>query len=111
MTLLHRRKTGALIAVALKMAGILANASMEQRTALAEFGKHIGLAFQLADDILDAEEDAEEDGPPSFVKLMGEDGTHQAATQAMTDALNDLKALPNPKALEALAKFTVHRTH
>lgn len=111
LTLLHRRKTGALIAVALEMAGILGNASTDQRTALVEFGTHIGLAFQLADDILDAEEDAQEDGPPSFVKLMGQDGTQQAASQAMKNALEALKALPNPEALEALANFTVHRTH
>ncbi len=111
LTLLHRRKTGALIAVALEMAGILGNASTEQHSALVEFGTHIGLAFQLADDILDAEEDAEEDGPPSFVKLMGEEGTRHAASQAMTNALEALKNLPKPKALEALAKFTVHRTH
>lgn len=111
LTVLHRRKTGALIAVALEMAGILGNASPEQSTALVEFGKHIGLAFQLADDVLDAEEDAEENGPPSFVKLLGEEETHIAAQQAMSDALAQLHHLNRPHALHALAEFTVFRKH
>lgn len=111
LTVLHKRKTGALIAVALEMAGVLGNASTEQATALLEFGKHIGLAFQLADDVLDAEEDAEEDGPPSFVKLLGETETHLAAQQSMSDALAQLTHLNNPQALQALAEFTVFRKH
>ena len=111
LTLLHRRKTGALIAVALEMAGILGNASPEKATALVEFGKHIGLAFQLADDVLDAEEDAAEDGPPSFVKLLGETETHIAAQQSMSDALTQLDHLDSPQALHSLAKFTVFRKH
>lgn len=111
LTVLHKRKTGALIAVALEMAGVLGNASTEQATALLEFGKHIGLAFQLADDVLDAEEDAEEDGPPSFVKLLGETETHLAAQQSMSDALAQLTHLNSPQALQALAEFTVFRKH
>ena len=62
LTLLHRRKTGALIEVSLSMAAVLGAASPVETDALKTFGKHIGLAFQLADDILDAEEDAQEDG-------------------------------------------------
>ena len=65
LTRLHKRKTGALIEVCLTMAAILGNAKPNEREALQNFGAHIGLAFQLADDILDAEEDAEDD-PPSF---------------------------------------------
>ena len=111
LTLLHRRKTGALIEVSLAMAAVLGTASPVETEALKTFGRHIGLAFQLADDILDAEEDAEEDGPPSFVKLLGESETTAAANQSMTSALNALKALKNPAALRALAEFTVQRTH
>lgn len=111
LTLLHRRKTGALIEVSLIMAGILAKASTEERHALQTFGAHIGLAFQLADDILDAEEDAEENGPPSFVKLLGEVKTAEAASDAMNNALEALTSLRAPTALKALAKFTVQRKH
>ena len=111
LTLLHRRKTGALIEVSLAMAAVLGSASLAETEALTTFGKHIGLAFQLADDILDAEEDAEEDGPPSFVKLLGESETNAAAHHAMTSALEALKALQSPTALKVLAEFTVQRTH
>ena len=111
LTLLHRRKTGALIEVSLIMAGILAKASTEERHALQTFGAHIGLAFQLADDILDAEEDAEENGPPSFVKLLGEVKTAEAASDAMNNALEAINSLRAPTALKALAQFTVQRKH
>ena len=111
LTLLHRRKTGALIEVSLAMAAVLGSASPLETEALTTFGKHIGLAFQLADDILDADEDAEENGPPSFVKLLGESETSTAATNSMTSALEALKTLQNPSALKALAEFTVQRTH
>ena len=49
----HHRKTGALIRVSLKLGGMIANASEPQLTALDEFGKHFGLAFQITDDLLD----------------------------------------------------------
>ena len=111
LTLLHRRKTGALIEVSLAMAAVLGAASPVETEALRTFGQHIGLAFQLADDILDAEEDAEEDGPPSFVKLLGESKTTTAANQSMALALEALTTLENPVALRALAEFTVQRTH
>lgn len=111
LTLLHRRKTGALIEVSLAMAGILAKASVAERNALQTFGAHIGLAFQLADDILDAEEDAQENGPPSFVKLLGETETSVAATEAMNSALHAISALQAPTALKALAEFTVQRKY
>lgn len=111
LTLLHRRKTGALIEVSLAMSAVLGAASSVETEALKAFGKHIGLAFQLADDILDAEEDAQEDGPPSFVKLLGESETGAAAHRSMTSALDALKALQSPTALKALAEFTVQRTH
>ena len=111
LTLLHRRKTGALIEVSLAMAAVLGAASPGETEALRTFGQHIGLAFQLADDILDAEEDAEENGPPSFIKLLGESKTTAAANRSMTSALEALKTLKNPAALKALAEFTVQRTH
>jgi geranylgeranyl pyrophosphate synthase len=69
------------------------------------------LAFQLADDLLDAEEDAQEDGPPNFTKLLGEEGTKTLAEQTMTQAIDSITSLPNPTALLALAEFTVRRNH
>ena len=51
-------KTGALIRFAAEAGGMLGGASPEQRTALSAYGHHIGVAFQIADDLLDAEGDA-----------------------------------------------------
>ena len=57
---LHNGKTGALIRGANRMGGIAAGASESELAALSEYGAAVGLAFQMADDILDAEEDAAE---------------------------------------------------
>jgi farnesyl diphosphate synthase len=50
---LHARKTGALILVTCQLAGIAANVSDRVRDALEHYGKRIGLAFQIQDDVLD----------------------------------------------------------
>ena len=70
-----------------------------------------GLAFQLADDLLDEEEDKEEDGPPSFVKLLGADETRSTAMRYHAQAIEICSSLPNPQALRALADFSVSRTY
>ena len=57
---LHLARTcGALIRCAVEMGAICAGATLEQREMLRAYGSLVGLAFQLADDVLDAEEDAE----------------------------------------------------
>jgi geranylgeranyl diphosphate synthase type II len=50
---IHARKTGALFVAALEIGGITANASPEQLAALAAYGRQLGLAFQITDDLLD----------------------------------------------------------
>lgn len=55
----HALKTGALITACCEVGGILAGASGEARARLREYGKHLGLAFQIVDDILDVEGSAE----------------------------------------------------
>jgi len=57
-----RRKTGVLIESACKSGAILAQATQKQESALTAYGKHLGLVFQIADDILDYTADAEELG-------------------------------------------------
>ncbi|KAF0156942.1 MAG: geranylgeranyl diphosphate synthase type II [Syntrophaceae bacterium] len=58
LTDIHRRKTGALIVAAVKSGAILAGASDEKIQALGVYGSHIGIAFQIADDILNVEGDS-----------------------------------------------------
>jgi geranylgeranyl diphosphate synthase type II len=52
---IHRRKTGALFSAALELGGLSVAARHDQLAMLAAFGRVFGLAFQIADDILDAE--------------------------------------------------------
>jgi len=58
LTDIHRRKTGALIMAAVKSGAILAGASEARIQALGVYGGHIGIAFQIADDILNVEGDS-----------------------------------------------------
>lgn len=111
LTRLHRGKTGALIRCAVRFGAITAGASAAQLDALTCYGEAVGLAFQLADDVLDEEQDAGDDGPPSFVRLLGVDETRRRAHALLDDALAALSDLPSPTALEALARFTVERDH
>jgi geranylgeranyl diphosphate synthase, type II len=56
---IHREKTGALLRASVRMGAIYAGATEEELTALSEYGEHIGLAFQIIDDVLDVEESSE----------------------------------------------------
>ena len=92
----HHRKTGALMRGALKLGGMIANASVQQLNALDEFGKHFGLAFQITDDLLDVlgEEAAvgkrlRKDADMakwSYPHFLGIEGAKQAAEQVVNDA-------------------------
>jgi geranylgeranyl diphosphate synthase type II len=56
---IHRAKTGALLRASVRMGGICAGACPDQYNALSEYGVHVGLAFQIIDDILDIEQSSE----------------------------------------------------
>ena len=56
---IHRAKTGALLRASLRLGAIYAGATAAQYEALSCYGEHIGLAFQIVDDILDVEESSE----------------------------------------------------
>jgi geranylgeranyl diphosphate synthase type II len=59
---IHRRKTGALISAALRLGATVARANPEQQLALETFGNRLGLAFQIADDLLDIAGESEVSG-------------------------------------------------
>lgn len=107
----HRGKTGALIRAAARMGGVAAGASPTALDALTRYGEAVGLAFQLADDVLDADQDAGDDGPPSYVRLLGVDETRRRARALLDEALQAIAPLPSPGRLAALARFTVERDH
>ncbi|MBY9067657.1 polyprenyl synthetase family protein [Hyphomonas sp. WL0036] len=87
ITRMQRLKTGALISYALESAAIIGHAREAERNALAGFANDLGLAYQIADDILDAEGDEnvvgkalakdKDAGKANFVTLLGVDGARQ----------------------------------
>jgi len=109
LTRLHMGKTGALIQASVAMGGMVAETRLANQEALEAYGHAVGLAFQLADDVLDADEDAGDDGPPSYVKLLGIDETRRRAWSLVEDALEATSTLPRPERLEQLARFIVER--
>jgi len=107
---LHEGKTGALIRISTRIGAICAGASPNDLKAITEYGRCIGLAFQLADDVLDAEEDAGEDGPPSYASLLGVEECERQAKILRENAITAISGLGEKgKTLEMLARYTVDR--
>lgn len=117
---IHRRKTGALLAASAELGAIHAGATDAARSALAEYGRALGLAFQIADDILDCTATAEdlgktpgkdlEAGKATYPALYGLDASRDRAESLVDRALNELR--PNgllSEPLAALARFAVNR--
>jgi geranylgeranyl diphosphate synthase type II len=72
---IHRAKTGALLRASVRIGAIYADAGAEQLDALTRYGEHIGLAFQIIDDVLDVEQPSEALG-----KTAGKDAKQQKIT-------------------------------
>ncbi len=117
---MHALKTGALIRAALAMGGIAAGATDEQLAALDDYGRHIGLAFQVVDDILDVEGDTAtlgktqgkdgEANKPTYVKFMGLDGAKAEARRLLGNALAALDSFgESADHLRDLARYIVER--
>jgi geranylgeranyl pyrophosphate synthase len=116
---LHRRKTGALLAASLVMGAVAAGAKPDVRDALHAYGRAIGLAFQIADDVLDATASAEVLGKnPSDAELdkstyVALYGLAEARTRAEGQVRVALEALisagVDAPALEALAHYVAER--
>lgn len=116
----HRMKTGALLTASCRMGAISAGASENQLNAVTEYGRHLGLAFQIIDDVLDVTSTPEQmgkatnkdaaKGKSTYPVLMGLEASkreahHQLA--AALDALNELGAAAD--GLRNLARFVVER--
>lgn len=109
LTRLHRGKTGALIVGAARVGALVAGADPGQLDRLSRYAEDVGLAFQLADDVLDLAQDAGEKGPPSFPKLLGVDETRARARALIDAAVARVAGLPWPDALVSLARYAVDR--
>ncbi len=117
---LERLKTGALIAFSCGAGAILANAREEARAALYAFAHDIGFAFQIADDLLDAEGTEEETGKrvgkdgaagkATVVALLGVEGAREQARMLADQAVAHLDVFgAEAGLLRATARFVIER--
>jgi geranylgeranyl diphosphate synthase type II len=100
---IHRAKTGALLRASVRMGAIYAGANESQLAALTCFGEHIGLAFQIVDDILDVEQSSEALG-----KTAGKDAAQKKITFPAVYGLDRSRAMAGQErvaAHNALAPF------
>ncbi len=100
---IHRAKTGALLCASVRMGGIYAGASEEEIGCLTAYGEHVGLAFQIVDDILDVEESSEALG-----KTAGKDAHQQKITFPAVyglDASREMARVQCDRAHQALEPF------
>jgi geranylgeranyl pyrophosphate synthase len=118
----HRGKTGALIEASCLLGARAARAASGSLEALREFGREIGLAFQVADDVLDATGTSEELGKTAgkdaavakstYVQLLGVDGAREAANRHAAAAVEALERAGVPsEPLAGLARYIVTRRH
>jgi geranylgeranyl diphosphate synthase type II len=116
---IHTEKTGALIAAATEIGGIVGGGTPEQIAALRTYGERVGLAFQIADDILNETGTPEQLGKASgsdrerqkatYPALYGLDKSRKAALEAAAEGVAVLAPLPRREFLEELARFSVAR--
>jgi geranylgeranyl diphosphate synthase type II len=85
---IHERKTSALLACSVRLGGMSANCTPRQLEALTDFGYHVGLAFQVIDDILDVTQTSEQLG-----KTAGKDTAAQKATYPAIVGLDRSRAI------------------
>ena len=116
---MHIHKTGALIRASILLGAHCGTVSAEQMAKLDHFGKLIGLAFQVVDDVLDCEadtatlgktagKDADND-KPTYVSLLGIQGARDMVQRLHREALETLAGFGAAQRLRELADFIVLR--
>ncbi len=117
---IHIHKTGELILAAVRCGAILGGASEEELKSLTRYGEAVGLAFQIADDILDVEGSAEETGKTpggakkkgkaTYPSLIGIAASRQRAEELTEIAINSLSGFDRKAdPLRAIAGYMVSR--
>jgi farnesyl diphosphate synthase len=120
ITRLQRLKTGALIAFACESGAILGKAAPDSRMALRGYAHDLGLAFQIADDLLDVEGTAEQIGKPvggdaaagkaTFVSILGVERARAQADALVRQAIAHLDLFEeSADLLRQAARFVVSR--
>ncbi|MGA2258089.1 MAG: polyprenyl synthetase family protein [Thermoguttaceae bacterium] len=117
---IHVRKTGAMIRVSLRLGGLAAGAAPEPLMALDDYGRRLGLAFQVTDDLLDVRSTEEsmgkrvrkdaQKGKITFPGLLGVDESAAYAGQLIAEACAALQPLaPQAEGLITLARYVLER--
>jgi geranylgeranyl diphosphate synthase type II len=117
---IHVRKTAFLFSAACEMGALAVDADEQSRVRLREYGLALGLAFQIADDVLDVTADVaragkgvgrdERNDVVTYVSLYGVEGAQRRALDMAAPALEIAHALSSPL-LEKLARFSAQRAH
>ncbi len=119
---IHERKTSALLSCSVRLGGMSANATPRQLQALTDFGYHVGLAFQVIDDILDVTQSSEQLGKTAgkdaavqkatYPSIVGLAKSRKIAADLTAKAYAALKPFRGQAvALEALADYLLKRDH
>ena len=122
VTRLQQLKTGALIGWCVEAAAIMGRVPAEGRIGLRGYARDVGLAFQIADDLLDFEGVEEKTGKrvgkdqsagkATFVSLLGPERARQQAQLLVEQAIEHLHGYgPEATLLRAIARFAVERDH
>jgi len=122
ITRLQQLKTGALIEYAVEAACIMAKLPADGRTPYRGYARNIGLAFQIADDLIDHSGNQAAAGKPTgrdanagkatFVSLLGEDRARQQAGLLVKQAIEHLAGHgTEADLLRAIANFAIERDH
>jgi len=117
---MHIHKTGALLSASLEIGALLGGGSDEQTRSLKRYGHHFGLAFQITDDLLDIEGDAEEMGKQpgsdiarnkkTYPALLGLAGSKESAREHVEQALHQVASFGMAaEPLRALAQYLLLR--
>ncbi|TQE92240.1 polyprenyl synthetase family protein [Ureibacillus terrenus] len=118
----HVRKTGAILRFSIEAGAVLADATSEARRALIEYARHIGLAFQIQDDILDVEGTSDQLGKTAgkdeasnkntYPALLTIDGAKQKLEEHYQSALKALDNLSEDTTLlREIANYIISRNH
>ena len=119
---IHRRKTGRLLAASLELGAVVAGAEKQVRESLLDYGQQVGLAFQVADDLLDVEGDINRTGKTSgrdahlgkwtYPALAGNDKSRRLARNCIASACAAVEPLGEAgEPLKVLAEFVIERDH
>lgn len=119
---MHARKTGALIRAAAMAGAIMAGGTEDAIRGVDEYGRHVGLAFQIVDDILDVEGDAKDlgktagkdakAGKPTYPSIFGLDASRRLAAERYDAAITALRSAGlHESRLADIASWVIKRTH